>query len=723
MTISFSDRLVAAHRDEGSIRTTFASLNDFPLDNFQREAFDALDEGLSVLVAAPTGSGKTLIAEYGVAHAIARSGRAFYTTPLKALSNQKYLDLVDVYGDARVGLLTGDNTIRPEAEIVVMTTEVLRNMIYAGPERLADLRCIILDEVHFLEDRYRGSVWEEIIITAPESAVLVCLSATVSNAEELARWISTVRGSIKTVIEERRPIELNHLFVVGDRAEHTVRVFPTFIGGRPNPEALALDRQMEAAVEARYRPRHQRGGAARNTRMKSRAFRPKRHEIIEEFAHENLLPAIYFIFARAGCEDAVRQCLDAGLRFSTPEERVEIRAIADAHVDHLSDDDLAVLGYDRFRNALEAGIAPHHAGLVPPFREAVEALFLRSLVKVVFATETLALGINMPARSVIIEALSKFNGTGHEDLTSGAYTQLTGRAGRRGIDDVGFAAAVYSPYHRFGDVAKLAGARSRPLRSAFRPTYNMVANLIRSYSRDDAYRLVRSSFAQYLSEAPLTRQLDAVLELLADRGYMQGWALTSDGDRLVTIFHDCDLLIAESMRLGLFDGLSVPELTAMVSLFTYESRREPGPQFMASDRLDDRLRALDEAGESLRSQERRLRLPETRSLDTGFALLSAAWVEGRELSTILVPSRHLGPKGAPLEPLMTGGDFVRNVKQLVDLLRQISLVPGIGSFRPVAAAAAEQLVRGIVAASSGVGFAETDEVGDDPPTLSKSPLT
>ncbi len=706
--------------DPKGLRKFFLDDRDFPLDSFQREAFDSLDEGYSILVAAPTGSGKTLIAEYAVARAIASSGRAIYTTPLKALSNQKYLDLVRSYGADEVGLLTGDNSINPEAPIVVMTTEVLRNMIYAGPERLSNLRCVILDEVHFLEDRYRGSVWEEIIITAPEAVTLVCLSATVSNAEELARWISTVRGSVRTVIEEKRPIELNHLFVVGDRSEHELCVLPTFVGGRPNQEAVALDRELERSIEGRYKQRHQRNQGKPKSR--SRAYRPKRFEIIERFAQDNLLPAIYFIFARAGCEDAVRQCLDAGLRFTSPQERVEIRSIADSYVEHLSDDDLKILQYDRFRHALEAGIAPHHAGLVPPFREAVEALFLRSLVKVVFATETLALGINMPARSVIIESLSKFTGSGHEDLSPGNYTQLTGRAGRRGIDDVGYAAAVYSPFHRFNEVAQLAGARSRPLRSAFRPTYNMVANLIRSYDLDDAYRLVRSSFAQFLSEEPLTRQLDAVLTLFSERGLKSGWKLTQDGERLVAIYHDCDLLIAEAMRAGLFDGLEVAELTALVSSFTYESRRDPGAQVMPNEKLSERFAALEDLGAQLRSDEQRLRLPRTRELDTGFAAAAAAWVSGGDLSSILLPGRRAQGSGA-VEPLMTGGDFVRNVKQLVDLLRQIALSPGESAFRSVASQAAELLVRGIVAASNSVGPSEMDGDEDDPPTKPAEPLS
>jgi len=713
MSSDFLSKLRTVNVREGSLRDLFLSVNEFPLDRFQESALDILDEGRSVLVAAPTGSGKTLIAEYAVAKAIADEHRAFYTTPLKALSNQKYLDFVQIYGRDNVGLLTGDISRNPEAAVVVMTTEVLRNMIYSGQDRLTRLRCVVLDEVHFLEDRYRGSVWEEIIITAPDSVTLVCLSATVSNAEELAQWIGTVRGSIGTVIEERRPIELDHLYVVGDRAEHQLKIMEMFVDGRPNQEAVQIDRQLERSIEGRYRQRHQRSHPPQS-KARSRAYRPRRPEIIEQFQREKLLPAIYFIFARAGCEDAVSQCLDAGLRFTSATQRSRIREIADSYIDHLSDEDLRVLRYDQFRHALEAGIAPHHAGLVPPFRELVETLFLQSLVKVVFATETLALGINMPARSVIIESLSKFNGAGHEDLSPGAFTQLTGRAGRRGIDEVGYGAIVYSPFHRFAEVAALAGARSRPLRSAFRPTYNMVANLVRSYDRDDAHRLVRSSFAQYLSEEPLTRQLDAVLELLGERGYIRGWALSQDGERLVSIYHDCDLLIAEAMGAGLFDGLDVEEIAALVSVFTYEARREVGEQVMPKSILNERFVALEAIAVNLRHRERSLRLPETRALDTGFAVIARAWASGRELASILMPPRKNRREPVISAPIMTGGDFVRNVKQLVDLLRQISLAPGSSTFKPVAARAAEQLVRGIVATSSGVGFADIEEVGDDP---------
>ena len=492
----------------------------FELDPFQVRAISALDLGESVLVAAPTGAGKTVVAEHAIARALREGAKAFYTTPIKALSNQKYADLARRHGSASVGLLTGDNSINGDAPIVVMTTEVLRNMIYAGSPALDGLRFVVLDEVHYLQDTYRGPVWEEVIIHLPAAVRLVCLSATVSNAEEVAEWLGTVRGPTTLVLEERRPVELRNLYLVGDRQSERPQLLPTLVDGRPNPEAERLDNDT-------LQGRSPRRG---NRRPRRRFFTPRRPEVIDMLAEREMLPALYFIFSRIGCEEAVTACLDAGLRLTTPDERARIRAIVEERTAALTDDDLDVLGYDRWEAALEMGLAAHHAGMVPPFKEAVEACFVEGLVKAVFATETLALGVNMPARSVVIERLTKFTGEARAFLTPGEYTQLTGRAGRRGIDELGYAIVLWSPFVPFDQVASLASSRTYGLRSAFRPTYNMAANLVRRYDPADAHHLLNLSFAQFQADRAVVR-FETRIERQQERlARLEGEAACDRGD-------------------------------------------------------------------------------------------------------------------------------------------------------------------------------------------------
>jgi ATP-dependent RNA helicase HelY len=898
------------------LREAFVASRGFPLDDFQVRALDALDAGRSVLVAAPTGSGKTVVAEYAVEKALAEGRKVFYTTPLKALSNQKYGDLVRAHGAARVGLLTGDNSVNGEAPVVVMTTEVLRNMIYAASPTLQGLRYVVLDEVHYLQNPYRGAVWEEVIIHLAPEVDLVCLSATVSNAEEFADWIQTVRGETAAIIEERRPVRLRHLYLVGDRQSEDVHILPTFVdaeapprgtGGvpptaaagaagdspvelRPNPEASRLDSRSS-----------RRGGPAVRGRPRGRLYTPRRIETVERLDDEGMLPAIYFIFSRAGCDQAVDACLAAGLRLTEPEEREQIRAIAEAHVETLSDADLDLLGYGAWVTGLEAGFAAHHAGLVPPMKEAVEKAFAAGLVKVVFATETLSLGINMPARTVVIEKLSKFTGERHEFLTPGEYTQLTGRAGRRGIDELGYAAVLWNPYVPFDQVASLASTRSYALQSSFRPTYNMAANLVRRYPSDVAHHLLNLSFAQYGADkeivrlerhlersrellashrkavecergdveeyrallrnraerrsagrsgggaggfealkpgdviarrgnkavvlqrtrgrgdetkllvltadrglvrlgptdfagpvraigaielprpfAPrspafrravaeamravraradggpggngsggsrtpdddvpldaasrhpvaacpdlathlryaeraerlardverlerrirgrtesLARQFDRVLRVLDSWGYVDGWQLTEAGEMLTRLYSETDLLLAESLREGLLDGLDARSMAAVCSVFSYESRR---PDQGAAHRVRfpnrtvrDRAAEIDRIWRDLNVVEDEAGLPETRPPDAGFSAVAHAWAAGKDLEDVL------------LDEDLTGGDFVRNVKQLIDLLRQVGDVAPTPSTASSARAAADALFRGVVAASSTVG--------------------
>ncbi|GAB3788896.1 DEAD/DEAH box helicase [Nocardioides ungokensis] len=502
----------------------FESLYSFPLDDFQARACHEIEEGRGVLVAAPTGSGKTIVGEFAIHLALATGRKCFYTTPIKALSNQKYNDLVARYGPEQVGLLTGDNVVNGEAPIVVMTTEVLRNMLYAGSRTLLGLGFVVMDEVHYLADRARGAVWEEVIIHLPESVSLVSLSATVSNAEEFGEWLETVRGDTTTIVEEKRPVPLYQHVMVGKRlldlfADSDVDAAAGFVkeGAPVNNELLRIARDDWASsrMKDRRSPRGRsqaggRGSAAKQVGNGRRVWIPSRADVIDRLDRQGLLPAIVFIFSRVGCDAAVTQCLNAGVRLTTPEERDEIYQFVEASCRNLPEEDLHVLGYHDFLDGLTRGIAAHHAGMLPAFKQCVEELYVRGLCKVVFATETLALGINMPARTVVIEKLSKWNGETHADITPGEYTQLTGRAGRRGLDVEGHGVVLWQPGMNPREVAGLASTRTYPLRSSFRPSYNMAVNLVHQFGRERSRELLEQSFAQFQADKAvvgLARQL------------------------------------------------------------------------------------------------------------------------------------------------------------------------------------------------------------------------
>ncbi|GAA1904691.1 DEAD/DEAH box helicase [Williamsia serinedens] len=494
----------------------FTDRLDFGLDPFQLAACSALEDGHGVLVCAPTGAGKTIVGEFAVHLALAAGSKCFYTTPIKALSNQKYADLVAVHGHDAVGLLTGDSSINPHAPVVVMTTEVVRNMIYANSPALQGLSHVVMDEVHFLADRFRGAVWEEVILHLDPGVKVVSLSATVSNAEEFGDWIKTVRGDTTVVVDEHRPVPLWQHMMVGNRILDLFdrRSRP---GAKPevNPELTRYIKQREMVDDHdRVHGRGPRAGRGRHgtrggVRTGAVVSRP---DLIARLDREGLLPAITFVFSRAGCDAALDQCLRSGLNLLRPDEAGEVEAVVEKHVGELSDADREVLRVDRWASALARGFAAHHAGMLPAFRHAVEELFVRGLVRAVFATETLALGINMPARSVVLERLVKFNGEAHVDLTPGEFTQLTGRAGRRGIDVEGHAVVVWSPELDPGRVAGLAGARTFPLRSSFAPEYNMAINLIDRVGFDGAKNLLERSFAQFQADRSVVgqhRRIDA----------------------------------------------------------------------------------------------------------------------------------------------------------------------------------------------------------------------
>jgi ATP-dependent RNA helicase HelY len=477
--------------------TEFAGQYPFELDDFQVEACRSLEDGSSVLVCAPTGAGKTVVGEFAISLGLAGGQKCYYTTPIKALSNQKYNDLVDRHGSDRVGLLTGDNSINATASVVVMTTEVLRNMLYVGSEALTGLGYVVMDEVHYLGDRFRGAVWEEVLIHLPDSVRLVALSATVSNAEEFGAWLVTVRGDTRVIVHEQRPVPLWQHVLVGSR------LFDLFKDADPTSATVEgpADVNPELREYLSDRMRAWDVGTRGRVRRRGPGWRPPhRPDVVTRLDREGLLPLITFIFSRLGCDAAVRQCVLAGLWLTEPAERDEITALVEERTAGIPSEDLEVLGYWEWLDGLRRGVAAHHAGLIPAFKETVEELFVRGLVRAVFATETLALGINMPARCVLLERLTKFNGETHADITPGEYTQLTGRAGRRGIDIEGHAVVLWSPDIDLTRVAGLASTRTYPLRSSFRPSYNMAVNLVGQMGRSAARALLDASFAQFQAD-------------------------------------------------------------------------------------------------------------------------------------------------------------------------------------------------------------------------------
>ncbi|MDR1431746.1 MAG: DEAD/DEAH box helicase [Propionibacteriaceae bacterium] len=686
----------------------FAQGFPFALDSFQLEACQAVAGGKGALVAAPTGAGKTVVGEFACFLALRTGRKCFYTTPIKALSNQKYRDLCARHGEQNVGLLTGDISVNGEAPVVVMTTEVLRNMIYASSPTLRGLGFVVLDEVHYLADRFRGAVWEEVIITLEESVRVIALSATVSNAEEFGAWLDEVRGDTAIVLWEQRPVPLFQHVMAGrdlyDLFDQRVAALSGAaaapVSGEVNPKLLQLAKQETRALrDDSRRPRGRSGngkrasygsgryGGAADSRRREANQRlvPRRDATIERLSAEGLLPAIYFIFSRQGCDTAVSQLMRSGPQLTNSFERVELDEIASRHAEGLSTADLAALDYGAFCDAFRCGIAAHHAGMFPAFKAATEEGFGRGLVKVVFATETLALGINMPARSVVLEKLVKFNGEHHADITAGEYTQLTGRAGRRGIDVEGHAVVNWQPGLDPRAVAGLASRRTYPLRSSFQPTYNMAANFVATVGRAQARQLLERSFAQYQADATLQRyaqrsrrnrdtgksrlrtntiavRFDRICSVLESLGYLTagGQELTADGRMLTRIYSELDLVVAEAVKDGVFAGLSGPGLAAVVSSLVYESRGDRRVQHRMPNRASEKAQSeLRGIWRRVSLVERDNRLPGSPEPDIGFAEAVFDWASGRPLGEVLDESE------------LTAGDFVRNARQVVDALDQL----------------------------------------------------
>jgi ATP-dependent RNA helicase HelY len=503
----------ATARRESPRLDEFRKALAFDLDPFQISACQSVESGRGVLVAAPTGAGKTIVAEFAIHLALQEANvKVFYTAPMKALSNQKYQELVERYGYSEIGLLTGDTSINPGARIVIMTTEVLRNMLYADSALLGNLGYVVMDEVHYLADRFRGAVWEEVIIHLPAWVQLISLSATVSNAEEFGDWLHTVRGHTDVIVSEERPVPLHQHMMF---AHKLLPLFAKKKGSlEVNPEVLTMASMLGRHSTSRGRTR----GAPRYGRFEDKKHKVYRSDVIQMLDGDDLLPAIFFIFSRAGCDQAVSQVLRGGVSLTNADEQELIMDFVDESCARLDDDDKGVLGYHQWLDGVVRGVAAHHAGMLPIFKETIEELFRRKLLKVVFATETLALGINMPARTVVLEKLEKFNGESRVPITAGEYTQLTGRAGRRGIDHEGHSVIIWQPGINAEAVAALASRRAYPLKSSFSPTYNMTVNLIAQFGVERTRGVLESSFAQFQADrhvVELARTVRAHEESLA----------------------------------------------------------------------------------------------------------------------------------------------------------------------------------------------------------------
>ena len=483
----------------------------FELDDFQKEACKCIENKESVVVCAPTGAGKTVIAEFAIQCALKNDERIFYTTPLKALSNQKFNDFSQKYGADKVGLLTGDSSFNRNAQIVVMTTEVFRNMLYCTnfgsiSDNMQKVKYVVLDEVHYMNDEQRGTVWEESIIYCPTDVQIIALSATVANADKLTEWINTVHSKTKLINTDFRPVPLRYYYFDSSQ--------PNTILPLLSPGGLLNKKIRPEKKEFRRGPR---GRAQQKSHVK---------DVVRNLYEKDMLPAIYFTFSRKKCDEQMEKC--ASLCLVTKQEQEEIKRIIDEYIA-----ENPYLYKNKHIEFLLQGVASHHAGLLPSWKVLVEKLFQKGLIKVVFATETLAAGINMPARSTVISSISKRTDDGHRMLTASEFLQMSGRAGRRGMDEVGYVTIVGTPFQSPQEVADLVLSDANPLESRFAPSYSMVLNLLQRFTLDEAKELILKSFGYFSSNSRLiglTTQQELNNEKIKEVSEFRCWCKLTNKD-------------------------------------------------------------------------------------------------------------------------------------------------------------------------------------------------
>jgi ATP-dependent RNA helicase HelY len=751
---------------------SFVARYPFPLDAFQLEAIAHLAVGQSVMVAAPTGTGKTLVAEYAIWRARQQGQRVIYTTPLKALSNQKYRDLRVLYGEGAVGLVTGDIVERSSASIVVMTTEVYRNMLLeesgdrsgegelAVPSELADVGYIIFDELHFLSDVGRGPVWEEAIICSPPHIRLVGLSATVSNAQDLADWISRVHRPIALVVHEERAVPLEHyyfldqkLHLVQDAEGNRVERFPNIGGeariammkGRNRVYSFGDDDEEDEetdevdgraqALAGRKKRRVQDGallekadenrGNESREQEKRQQKRPVERstptpgEVLTALRDADMLPCLYFLPGRKVVEEAA---IGAALhRFTTLQEELQIREEVGFWMEHLPREDRNLRQAHALAELLPRGIAYHHAGLLPGLKVLVETLFARGHLRAVFATDTLALGVNMPARAVVVGSLSKFDGQEMRLLTPNEYRQLTGRAGRRGMDVRGAAVIPYSPWEQFEESFQRITAELLPVTSSFIIRYNSVLNLWRPGDVKHLRRICASSLREYqryvlweyrelqrlekleararqarkgrgksskkksaasekaleslqqrrkkIGAYPLSRagaaELEGTIYALRVLGYIdEREQLTLKGRLLRNIFHPAGIFLVEMLTRGILDNLTAGELAEVCSWFTFDHDRRLRNQNVLNGNVAQVRRELWHITQHVRAIEDQANIFPSPGILPEFHGVALAWSRGMSLSGLM---RRID---------LAEGDLLMLLNQTIDLVQQVQSAVG-----------------------------------------------
>ena len=671
---------------ELSLLEAFRGRYPFILDPFQEEAVGHIAAGTSVIVSAPTGAGKTLIAEFAIVRALSHQQRLAYTTPIKALTNQKYADFCRQFGAEQVGILTGDVQVNPQAPILVMTTEILRNMFYLGPPE--NLGYVVLDECHYMGDEGRGTVWEEIIINCPRDVPLVALSATVSNIDEIAEWISKIHRPIVALQHPVRPVPLEYFLV--DAEGHIRR-------------AHEVERQERVLIKdpmPRQRHRRRRGPDAR--------------QLIRQLQERHWLPAIYFIFSRAGCEGALRRCLREDIRFidATGAEEVEA-AIEKTLIDYPSMSPVSEVNQSVF-DGLRRGLGMHHAGMLAALKRLTEVLFERGLVQVVFATETMSLGIHMPARSVVIENLRKRTNDGFRTLRVGELTQMAGRAGRRGIDLRGTCLVAIDSPESIEDALRLIEGRPEPIESRFKIGYSSAALLIQSLANPQAIRkTIERSFGQFQNRRRIkvldaerekfsrrqaegqkrsremrlayehkTRQLTSLRnsywdeflrlsQILEHFRYLKAGMLSSEGQLVATLRHDNELLVARVLFSGVLDGLAPAELAGLLSCLGEESREgETRPSWLLLKQqahLQKRLQRIGRLAQEVYEVQRSHQVALPVSVHVGYLAAVYHWATGEESWGRLVEDSYGGHEG----------DLIRTFRRLIDLCRQLAESPEV----------------------------------------------